>query len=271
MKKASSTEKKNTVKKATVKKPVAKKAVAKKTVAKKAAVKKTVVKKVRKAAPRKMKKPVFDGPLVSIVMPAYNAEKFIDDTIHSVLGQSYENWELIIVDDASTDKTLEVVGQFSCDKIRVIACKRNGGAMAATNRGIRVARGEYIAFIDANDMWQPNKLKRQLDFMAEKDAGFSFASYVYADVKGRPKGKVMRMPEIIEVRQGFKDGLIMTSTVILDMKVVSKADAKMEEGEKKWLRALKKAGRACGMREVMAIRGYNPQLSFFEKMRRGVR
>ncbi|MBR3252631.1 glycosyltransferase family 2 protein [Candidatus Saccharibacteria bacterium] len=218
-----------------------------------------------------VKKPVFDGPLVSIVMPAYNAEKFIDDTIHSVLGQSYENWELIIVDDASTDKTLEVVRQFGCDKIRVITCKRNGGAMSATNRGIRAARGKYLAFIDANDVWQPNKLKRQLSFMVEKETGFSFASYIYADAKGRPKGRKVRIPEVVEARQGFKDGLIMTSTVMLDMKVVSKADVKMEQNEKKWMRALEKAGRACGMCEVMAIRGYDPGLSFFEKMRRGVR
>lgn len=207
------------------------------------------------------------GPLVSIVMPVFNVAKIIDDTIHSVLGQSYENFELIIVDDHSADKTLEVISQFKSDKIRVIKCKRNGGAINATNRGIRAARGKYLAFIDAGDVWQPNKLSRQLNFMSENKAGLVFSSYVFADVKGRPKGKVVRMPAMIDASRA---NLIVTSTVMLDMKKLSKSDVKFEQG-KKWQRALEKAEGGYGMHEVMVIKGYNPNLSFFEKMRRGVR
>lgn len=227
---------------------------------------------MKKASPTtkksRTKKPVFDGPLVSVVMPAYNASRIIDNAIHSVLGQTYENWELIVVDDCSTDNTLEILRQFKSDKIKLITSKRNSGAVKAMNRGIRAARGKYIAFIDANDMWQPDKLERQLDFMKKKEAGFVFSSYVFADKKGRPKGKVMRMPALIDFS---KKNMIMTSTVMLDTNIVSKVDVKMEQGEKKWMRALEKAGWAYGMHEVMAIRGYNPGLSFFEKMRRGVR
>lgn len=207
------------------------------------------------------------GSLVSIVMPVFNAEKNIDNTIHSVLGQSYDNWELIIVDDHSTDKTLEVIGQFKSEKIRVIICKKNTGAINATNRGIRAARGKYLAFIDAGDVWQPDKLSRQLNFMSENKAGLVFSSYVFADVKGRPKGKVVRMPAMIDASRA---NLIVTSTVMLDMKNLSKSDVKFDQG-KKWQRALDKVGSGYGMHEVMAIKGYNPNLSFFEKMRRGVR
>ena len=233
----------------------------------KKAANRSVAKKSKVVKTRAKKKAAPLGPLVSVVMPVFNVAKIIDDTIHSVLGQSYENFELIIVDDHSADKTLEVISQFKSDKIRVIKCKRNGGAINATNRGIRAARGKYLAFIDAGDMWQPNKLKRQLDFMLEKDVAFAFSSYVFADKKGRPKGKVVRMPDSIDVS---RNSLIVTSTVMLDMKKLKKSDVKFER-DKKWQRALDKAGCGCGMHEVMAIRGYNPNLSFFEKMRRGVR
>ena len=242
-------------------------------------VKEVSTKKVRKT---RAKKPVFDGfdsfvnfdgPLVSIVMPAHNAAEFIDDAIHSVLGQTYENWELLVVDDASDDNTLEVVKQFGDARIRVISCKCNGGAAKARNRGVRAARGAVLCFIDADDLWQPGKLAAQLDFMKEKDAAFVFASYVFADSKGRPNGKVVRVPSVVEssFRQFGKSSAILTSTVMFDMNKIAKADAMMDEGKGKWQRALEKLGQAYGMYPVMAIRGYDAKASFWQKMRRGVR
>lgn len=197
------------------------------------------------------------GPLVSIVVPVYNAADFIDDTIHSVLGQSYENWELIIVDDHSTDKTLEVVRQFKCEKIKVITLARNSGVAKARNRGVSAARGRYICFLDADDLWQPSKLKHQVEFMKEKDCAFSFTSYVFADAKGRPNGKVVRVPSEITYRQALKNTTIWTSTVMLDMKKLSKKDLKMpdvrSEDTATWWRILKKIEKAYGMKEVTAI------------------
>ena len=240
---------------------------------------KTPTRKTRKT---RAKKPVFDGfdsfvnfdgPLVSIVMPAHNAAEFIDDAIHSVLGQTYENWELLIVDDASDDNTLEVVKQFGDERIRVISCKRNGGAVKARNRGVRVSRGKFLCFLDADDLWQPDKLERQLAFMAKKDCAFSFASYVFADSKGRPNGKVVRVPSVVESssRQFGKTNAILTSTVMFNMNKMTKADVMMDEGKGKWQRALEKLGQAYGMYSVMASRGHDAKVSFWQKMRRGVR
>lgn len=217
---------------------------------------------MKKASPTtkksRTKKPVFDGPLVSIVMPAYNVADFIDAAIHSVLGQTYENWELIVVDDCSTDKTLEVVKQFGCDKIRVIALKKNGGAAKARNCGIKAARGTVLCFIDADDLWQPGKLSAQLEFMKEKDAAFVFASYVFADKKGRPNGKVVRVPATITYKQALKNTTIWTSTVMFNMKKLSKKDIEMPDVRRgqdtaTWWKVLKKVDCAYGLYEVMAI------------------
>lgn len=216
----------------------------------------TTVKKVS-ARKTRVKKPVFDGPLVSIVMPAHNAADFIDDAIHSVLGQSYGNWELLIVDDASTDKTLEVVKQFGDERIRVIKCLRNGGAAKARNRGVRASKGKFLCFLDADDLWQPDKLERQLAFMAKKDCAFSFASYVFADSKGRPNGKVVRVPETITYRQALRNTTIWTSTVMFDMRKLGKKDVEMpdvrSEDTATWWRVLRKIDKAHGMYNVMAI------------------
>lgn len=197
------------------------------------------------------------GPLVSIVMPVHNGAEFIDDTIHSVLGQTYENWELLIVDDSSSDNTLEVIGQFSSEKIRLITCKKNGGAAKARNRGVRAAKGRYLCFLDADDLWQPDKLQRQIEFMKEKDCAFAYAGYVFADADGRPNGKVVRVPEEITYKQALKNTTIWTSTVMFDMKKLNKKDVEMpdvaSEDTATWWKILKKVGSAYGLNEVMAI------------------
>ncbi|MBO7657081.1 glycosyltransferase family 2 protein [Candidatus Saccharibacteria bacterium] len=231
---------------------------------------KASAKKIRKT---RAKKPVFDGPLVSIVMPAHNAADFIDDAIHSVLGQSYGNWELIVVDDASSDKTLEVVKQFGDERIRVIKCLRNGGAAKARNRGVGASKGKFLCFLDADDLWQPDKLERQLAFMAKKDCAFSFASYVFADSKGRPNGKVVRVPETITYRQVLRSGVVLASTVMFDMSRFSKKDmeiADVKDGSV-WKKVFDRVESAYGMHSVMAIKGYEAGISFWQKMRRGVR
>lgn len=209
-------------------------------------------------AAKKSKKSVLKGPLVSIVVPMHNAADFIDDTIHSVLGQTYENWELILVDDASSDNTLEVVKQFANDKISVISLKRNGGAAKARNRGVSAARGRYVCFLDADDLWQPDKLARQIAFMDETGAAFSYASYVFADSKGRPNGKVVRVPATITYKQALKNTTIWTSTVMFDMKKLKKVDIKMPDVRRgqdtaTWWKVLKKVDYAFGLKDVMAI------------------
>lgn len=201
---------------------------------------------------------VDENPLVSIVMPVYNGAEFIDDTIHSVLGQTYENWELIIVDDCSSDDTLKVIKQFSSKRIKTIALKKNGGAAKARNRGVKESKGKFICFIDADDLWQPEKLEKQLAFIKKTGAEFAFAGYVFADASGRPNGKVVHVPDTISYKQALKNTTIWTSTVMFDMSKLSKADVEMPDVRRgqdtaTWWKVLKKIDKAYGLNEVLAI------------------
>ena len=122
--------------------------------------------------------------LVSIVVPVYNAGKWIEDTILSVKSQTYKEWELILVDDLSTDDSVKVMELYEGPDIRVIKTSKNHGAAYARNLGISEAGGQYICFIDADDLWAPDKLEKQLSFMKEKEAAFGFTGYEFADESG---------------------------------------------------------------------------------------
>ncbi|MGB4386964.1 MAG: glycosyltransferase family 2 protein, partial [Caldicoprobacterales bacterium] len=121
--------------------------------------------------------------LVSIITPAYNCEKYIGETIESVLKQSYENWELIIVDDCSTDNTKSVVEEYiKRDKrIKYYSLDVNSGAAVARTKAMELASGEYIAFLDSDDLWMPNKLEKQISFMKANNYNFTCTSYEQVD------------------------------------------------------------------------------------------
>ena len=111
--------------------------------------------------------------LVSIIMPSYNTSRFIEETINSVLSQTYSDWELLIVDDCSSDDTDDVVQPFLADgRIRYLKNERNSGAAVSRNRALREARGKWIAFLDSDDLWMPEKLEKQIEFM--KKNGYLF-------------------------------------------------------------------------------------------------
>lgn len=118
-------------------------------------------------------------PLISIITPAYNVEKYIAATINAVIGQTYKNWEMIIVDDYSRDNTFAIANDFARrdNRIRVTKTAQNGGAAVARNHGIDLAGGAYIAFLDSDDLWMPEKLEVQLQRMQQADAPFSFMAY----------------------------------------------------------------------------------------------
>ena len=111
--------------------------------------------------------------LVSVIMPSFNTAKFISETIESVLAQTYANWELIIVDDCSTDNTDEVVKPFLTDKrIKYLKNKKNSGAAVSRNYALREAKGKWIAFLDSDDLWLPEKLEKQIAFMKKNNYMF---------------------------------------------------------------------------------------------------
>lgn len=153
--------------------------------------------------------------LVSIIMPSYNTEKYIKKSIASVIKQTYQNWELIIVDDCSTDNTDDIIKKFDDVRIRYIKNKRNFGAAISRNRALRLAKGRWIAFLDSDDLWKVQKLEKQLKFM--KDYGYSFT---FTDYRTQLNGKwlpyINSGPSIVTRRKLYNYCYIFTSTVIYD-------------------------------------------------------
>ncbi len=137
--------------------------------------------------------------MVSIITPAYNSERFIAETIKSVLNQTYTDWELIIVDDCSTDKTSEIVLSFQKEETRIIYIKNetNKGSAISRNIALRNAKGKWIAFLDSDDVWHPEKLERQIEFMLKNNYNFSYTDYCEIDENSKENGKSVSGPKII--------------------------------------------------------------------------
>lgn len=199
--------------------------------------------------------------IISIIVPVYNAERFIAETIGYVQKQTYAKWELLLVDDCSTDQSRELIRQ-RCEedrRIRLIVQDENGGAAKARNRGVQEACGQYICFLDADDIWMPDKLKMELEYliriqqMENSDAGFVFMGYEFADVAGAGLGKVVHVPGRITYRQALKNTTIFTSTVMIDRNKIADEDIYMpcvaSEDTATWWRILKKYGPGYGIDE----------------------
>lgn len=166
-------------------------------------------------------------PLVSIVVPVYNAEKFLEDTINCVLNQTYDNWELLLINDCSKDNSKKVAKQFLSDKIKWIDMKKNGGPALTRNKGIDESKGKYICFLDADDLWEEQKLEKQVKFMQEKKCAFSYTSYEFADEQGIPIGKKVIAKEIMTYHKNLKNTIISTITVMFDVTIIDKNMIKM--------------------------------------------
>lgn len=195
--------------------------------------------------------------MVSIIIPAYNAEKYIEQTTASVLAQTYEDWELLIVEDGSTDRTREIVEQMTDARIRMIIPEKQGSAAMARNAGLAEAQGQYIAFLDADDIWKPDKLAKELEFMHRKNAGFVFTAYEYADENGIGKGKTAHVPESLTYKEALKNTIIFTSTVLFDTDKIPKRLLYMPEVKSEdtatWWNILRQGYTAYGLDEVLVL------------------
>lgn len=183
--------------------------------------------------------------LVSIIMPSYNTAKFISETIYSVLTQTYTNWELIIVDDCSTDNTDEVAKPFLSDeRIKYIKNEKNSGAAISRNRALCEAKGKWIAFLDSDDLWLPEKLEKQIAFMEKNDYRFSYTNYIEIDETANPNGRSVTGPKKV-TRHGMYNYCWMGClTVMYDAEtvgVIQIADIKKNNDYAMWLKACKKA------------------------------
>lgn len=207
--------------------------------------------------------------LVSIIVPVYNAEKFIEETINSVLNQTYSNWELVLVNDCSTDNSSNIINNYlrKDSRIKLHNNIKNSRAAVSRNNGITESHGKYICFLDADDKWEKEKLEKQINFMKEKDCAFSFTSYEFADDKCIPNGKKVHVPEKINYKQALKNTTIWTSTVMFDMDKLTKEDIYMPnvtrgQDTATWWKVLKKIDYAYGLDEILSYyRRTNESLS----------
>lgn len=182
--------------------------------------------------------------LVSIIMPSYNTARFLRETVASVLAQTYENWELIIVDDASTDKTDDVVAGYSDPRIRYLKNGKNCGAAVSRNWALREAKGRWIAFLDSDDLWHPEKLEKQIRFMEENGHSFSYTNYSEMDEQSRPLGRIVTGPKQITKQGMFNYCWPGCLTVMYDASVIGLIqieDIKKNNDYAMWLKACRKA------------------------------
>ena len=192
--------------------------------------------------------------LVSIIMPSYNTAKFISKTIESVLEQTYKNWELLIVDDCSTDNTDEIVSKYDDDRIIYLKNKKNSGAAVSRNKALKNAKGKWIAFLDSDDLWDADKLNVQIKFMKENDAHFTCTGCRIIDEDGQPTGQVRHIPAKKDYSQMLKGNSAACLTVVVDRKYIQ--DPIMpdipHEDYAAWLNAIKDGEYVYGIDEVLA-------------------
>ena len=198
-------------------------------------------------------------PKVSIVVPVYNAARFLEDTIRSVQAQTEKDWELLLVDDCSTDESCDVITRISesDSRVRLIHQAQNAGAAAARNRGICEAAGKYLAYLDADDLWKPERLSKELAFLEKEKAAFVFCGYEFADENGHGTGKVVRVPKTLTYHQALKNTTIFTSTVLFDMTALSKELLQMplvkSEDTATWWKILRAGYQAHGLDENLVL------------------
>ncbi|MCH5257035.1 MAG: glycosyltransferase family 2 protein [Lachnospiraceae bacterium] len=215
--------------------------------------------------------------MVSIIVPVYKAASYIAKTIEMVRKQTYKNWELILIDDCSPDNSTEIIrgimqeaslqklpqgvleeAAFSATEHISLICKtENGGAAKARNTGIEIAKGKYIAFLDADDVWLPDKLEKEIIFIKDKQAAFAFTAYEFGDEDANGLGKVVVVPERLTYRKALSRTVIFTSTVMFDMSKISKEEIRMPEVESEdtatWWKILRAGYVAYGLNEALVI------------------
>lgn len=201
--------------------------------------------------------------LISIIMPAYNAEKYIAESIKSVINQSYLNWELIIIDDGSKDSTVKIIKDMVQIDDRIIFLKngKNIGVSATRNRGISKARGEWIAFLDSDDMWKKNKLTTQMEVARKKNADFLFTGSSYINEPGEKYPGIFEVPKTVDYKKLRTHNVISCSSVLVKKKFFK--DIKMErddihEDYAVWLRILMTGVNAHGINEPLLIYRISP-------------
>ncbi len=195
--------------------------------------------------------------IVSVIMPSYNAERFINESIESILRQTYGEWELIIVDDKSTDNTARVIESYiqKDKRIKCILLEENSGPAVARNRAIKEARGRYIAFLDADDLWMPQKLEKQIAFMQKENIALSYTGYYRFEESAEEIKDEVIVPLKVNYHELLKQNIIGCLTAVYDTKIVGKVYMPLIRKRQDfglWLVILKKVPYAYAINEPLA-------------------
>ena len=196
----------------------------------------------------------MNEPLVSIITPVYNAERFLSDTIKSVQNQTYKNWEILLIDDCSKDNSAQIIKEFQKydNRIKYIKLKKNSGASVSRNEGIRNAKGRFIAFVDSDDVWKSEKLEIQIKYMLKENLGFTFTSYRYMKENGELTNKIAKAPSKINYNGLLKNTIIGCSTVVIDREIVDYFEmplVRRGQDTATWLQILRKEKYAYGIEQ----------------------
>ena len=195
--------------------------------------------------------------LVSIITPSYNSSKFIKDCIASVFSQTYKNWEMIIVDDCSKDNSKEIISDLSTKdkRIKPIFLEKNVGAAEARNVAIRQSKGKYVAFLDSDDLWNTEKLEKQLSFMYENEIAFSYTNYQFMSENGADLSNIISAPEKMTYDSYLKNTIIGCLTVIIDREKSGEFEMpniRSSHDMALWLLIMKRGFSAYGLDENLA-------------------
>lgn len=196
--------------------------------------------------------------LVSIVMPNYNCERFVKETIFSVINQTYSNWELLFVDDNSNDQSLNIVKEIAKTekRIRIFENKENMGAAYSRNLAIQNAKGKWIAFLDSDDIWDKYKLEKQINFMEQYDYHFSFTKYDEIDEANNPLNIEVTGPRVVNKRKMFNYCYLGCLTVMYDSDIVGIIQINNNIAKRNdyalWLKVIKKIDKCYYLDENLA-------------------
>ena len=195
--------------------------------------------------------------LVSIITPSFNSSKYIKETVDSVLSQTYENWELIIVDDGSKDSSANIIKDLTNTDTRIkgFYLDKNIGAAEARNVAIQQAKGKYIAFLDSNDLWELEKLEKQISFMQTEDIAFSFSTYQPMSEDGSKLYSIIHAPKIVTYSAYLKNTIIGCLTVVIDREKAGDFEMpniRSSHDMALWLLIMKRGFDAYGLDENLA-------------------
>ncbi len=202
-----------------------------------------------------MKRQYVDGR-VSVIIPVYNAERYLGKTLRSVLAQTYQNIEIVLVDDCSTDQSATIIAKYQKRHAQIMYFlqPQNMGAGAARNKCLELATGQYVAFLDSDDLWYPDKLERQIRWMEEKKTPFCYTAIEMMDENGKKLKTKRKVREWCDYNYLLHNTIIATSTVVIDRRVVGDFRMPLRRGGQDyatWLMLLRGGIRARGINEAL--------------------